>query len=175
MGNGHVNEEMEMDMKNDILIAYYSWSGNTRKIAGLIERETGGRLFEIEPAQPYTTDYRALVAQAKEEIEAGFLPELKALPEITSYSVVFLGTPIWWHTMAPPLAAFIDRLDLDSKTVAPFHTHGGGGGGSFEADVAKMCPNSPVAEGFGEYNSGGSETQAQIGAWLNAIGLPSRR
>jgi flavodoxin len=67
-------------MKDDILLAYYSWSGNTRKIAGLIERETGGTLFEIEPVQPYTTDYRAAVAQAKEEIQAGFRPDLKAFP-----------------------------------------------------------------------------------------------
>jgi flavodoxin len=163
--------QVNTSMKNDILIAYYSWSGNTRKIAGLIEHETGGRLFEVEPVQPYTTDYRTLVAQAKEEIEAGFRPELKALPKITSYTVVFLGTPIWWHTMAPPLAAFIDRLDLDNKTVAPFHTHGGGGGGSFEADVAKMCPDSTVTKGFGAYNGGGSEAEAEIGSWLSSIGM----
>lgn len=162
-------------MKNDILIAYYSWSGNTRKIAELIKRETGGTLFEIEPVQPYTTDYRAVVAQAKEEIQAGFLPEIKAVPEITSYTVAFLGTPIWWHTMAPPLAAFIDRFDLNGKTVIPFHTHGGGGVGVFETDIGKMCPNSTVTEGFGAYNSGGSETITEIGAWLSFIGLPSRK
>ena len=162
-------------MKNDILIAYYSWSGNTRKIAELIERETGGALFEIEPVPPYTTDYRAAVAQAKKEIEAGFKPDLKDMPEITSYKVVFLGTPIWWHTMAPPLAAFIDRFDLDGKTVVPFHTHGGGGGGSFERDVARMCPNSRAVEGFGAYNSGGKETTARIVSWLSSIGLPSRK
>ena len=162
-------------MKNDILIAYYSWSGNTRKIAELIRRETGGTLFEIEPFQPYTTDYRAAVAQAKEEIQAGFRPDLKALPEITSYTVIFLGTPIWWHTMAPPLAAFIERFDLNKKTVVPFHTHGGGGVGSFEEDIAKMCPNSTVTIGFGEYNNGGSETLAQIIAWLSDIGLHTQK
>ena len=162
-------------MKNDILIAYYSWSGNTRKIAELIERETGGALFEIKPVQPYTADYQATVAQAKTEIQAGFRPELKAMPEITSYKVVFLGTPIWWHTMAPPLASFIDRFDLHRKTVVPFHTHGGGGGGSFEKDIAQMCPSSTVKEGFGAYNSGGSEAIAQIGSWLHSIGLQSRK
>ena len=161
-------------MKNDILIAYYSWSGNTRKIAELIKRETGGTLFEIEPVQPYTTDYGAVVAQAKEEIESGFRPELKAMPKITSYTVVFLGTPIWWHTMAPPLAAFIDLFDLENKTVVPFHTHGGGGVGSFEEDIAKMCPNSTVTNGFGAYERGGSETIAQIDSWLSSIGLQSR-
>ena len=162
-------------MKKDILIAYYSWSGNTRKIAGLIERETGGTLFEIEPAQPYTTDYGAAVAQAKKEIEAGFRPELQAMPDITSYTVAFIGTPIWWHTMTPPLATFIDRFNLDRKTVVPFHTHGGVGVGSFEEDIAKMCPNSIVTKGFGAYNSGGSETEPQIGSWLSSIGLLSRK
>ncbi len=162
-------------MKNDILIAYYSWHGNTRNIAKLIGRETGGMLFEIEPVQPYTTDYGAAVAQAKEEIQADFRPALKAMPQTTAYTVIFLGTPIWWHTMAPPLAAFIDRFDLNGKTVVPFHTHGGGGVGSFEKDIVKMCPNSTVTEGFGTYNSGGSEIEAQVGSWLNAIGFPPRK
>ena len=162
-------------MKNDILIAYYSWSGNTRKIAGLIERKTGGTLFEIEPVLPYTTDYQAAVAQAKEEIKAGFRPDLKSMPEITLYKVVFLGTPIWWHTMAPPLAALIDRSDLNKRTVVPFHTHGGGGVGSFEEDITKMCPNATVTKGFGAYNSGGSETITEISAWLSSIGWPSRK
>lgn len=162
-------------MKNNILIAYYSWSGNTRTIARRIERETGGRLFEIEPAQPYTTDYRAAVAQAKKEIEAGFRPELQSMPSITSYTIAFIGTPIWWHTMAPPVATFIERFDLNGKTVVPFHTHGGGGVGSFEEDIAKMCPNSTVTEGFGAYNSGGSETVTQIASWLSSIGLRTRQ
>ena len=160
-------------MKKDVLIAYYSWSGNTRKIAELIEHETGGTLFEIEPVQLYPTNYRAAVEQAKGEIKAGFKPELKAMPKKTSQAVVFLGTPIWWHTMSPPLAAFIDRFDLNRKIVVPFHTHGGGGAGSFEKDIARMCRNSTVREGFGIYNSGGSETRAQIGSWLNSIGLQS--
>ena len=162
-------------MKSDILIACYSWSGNTRKIAALIERKTGGTLFEIEPVQPYATDYRAVVEQAREEIQAGFRPALKALPEITPYSVVFLGTPIWWHTMAPPLATFINRINLNGKTVVPFHTHGGGGAGTFEQDIAKMCPNATVTKGFGAYNSGGDETVAQIDSWLRSIGLRSRK
>jgi flavodoxin len=160
-----------MIMKNDILIVYYSWSGNTRKIAEIIKKETGGTLFEIEPAEPYTTDYRAAVAQAKKEIERNFRPELKNMPDMASYSTVFLGTPIWWHTMAPPLASFIDNSDLNKKTVVPFHTHGGGGAGSFEKDVAAMCPNSTVKQGFGAYNEGDDHTPATLRDWLKAMGL----
>lgn len=158
-------------MKKDILIAFYSWSGNTRTIAELIGRETGGKLFEIKPVRPYSTDYGAVVEQAKEEMQAGFRSELKALPEINSYKIVFQGTPIWWHTMAPPLASFIKSFDLKEKTVVPFHTHGGGGVGEFEKDIAKMCQDSTVTKGFGTYNQGGSDTRAQIGAWLRDIGL----
>ena len=157
-------------MKTDILIVYYSWKGNTRKIAELIQRETGGTLFEIEPVRQYSTDYSTVVAQAKKEISSGFKPELKALPEDTSYKVVFVGTPIWCYTMAPPVAAFIDRFDLTGKTVIPFHTHGGGGGGSFEQDVAKMCQDSTITKGFGTCGRGGSNTLARIRSWLKSIG-----
>ena len=97
------------------------------------------------------------------------------MPEITSYAVVFLGSPIWWYTMAPPLAAFIDRFDLNEKTVVPFHTHGGGGVGSFEKDIAQMCPHSTIAGGFGVYDRGGRETRARIGSWLSSIGVQSRK
>ncbi|BBO74236.1 flavodoxin [Desulfosarcina widdelii] len=162
-------------MKNDILIAYYSWSGNTKKIAEMIKQETGGTLFEIEPVPPYTTDYRAAVEQAREEIRSGFRPDLKAMPDMTSYSVVFLGTPIWCSTMAPPLASFVDRLDLENKTVISFHTHGGGGGGSFEKDIAALCPNATVKQGFGAYNRGDGLTPAAIRDWLRTMGLSSRK
>jgi len=164
---------MNMNMKSEILIAYYSWHGNTRKIAELIHSKTAGTLFEIEPVQQYTSDYGSVVAQAKKEIQMGFRPELKVIPEISSYQVIFLGSPIWWYTMAPPLASFIHHFDLNSKTVVPFHTHGGGGVGSFEKDIAKMCPNSTVTEGFGTYSSGGRDTIVQIDSWLSAIGLTS--
>jgi len=158
-------------MKNDILIVYYSWSGNTRTIAELIGQETGGTLFEIEPVQPYSNNYSEAVEQAKKEIKSGFRPELKAIPEFSSYKVVFPGSPIWWHTMAPPLASFIESFDLVNKTVVPFHTHGGGGVGEFEKDIAKMCSDSTVTKGFGTYNRGGSDTGEQITAWLEDIGL----
>jgi len=162
-------------MTNYVLIAYYSWSGNTRIIAKLIQGETGGILFEIEPVQPYTTDYGAAVKQAKEEIRAGFRPELKAMPETNSYKAIFLGTPIWWHTMAPPLATFINYFNLNGKTVVPFHTHGGGGVGVFEKDIARMCSNATVAKGFGAYNSGDSGTREQIRLWLRSLELLSRK
>ncbi|MFK5952639.1 MAG: flavodoxin [Desulfobacterium sp.] len=158
-------------MRSDMLIAYYSRHGNTRKIAELIKCATGADLFEIELVRSCTTDYDAVVAQAKTQIRSSFWPELESMPETDSYEVVFLGTPIWWHTMAPPLASFIEHFDLEKKTVVPFYTHCGGGGGKYEQDIIKMCQDSTVARGFGTYNTDGSDTTAKIDVWLNAMGF----
>ena len=157
-------------MDTEILIACYSWSGNTRRIAEMIAHETGGAILEIEPVHPYSTDYGTVVEQAKKEVRAGFRPELKEMPETIQASVVFLGSPNWWNTMAPPVATFLDHVDWTGKTVIPFYTHGGGGGGSFEQDVAALCPNATVKAGFGTYNNGGREAITHIGSWLESIG-----
>ena len=65
-----------------VLIAYFSHSfGNTRQIAHMIQKETGGDIFEIKPKTPYTKVHKDVVAQARKEIDAGFKPELVAMPE----------------------------------------------------------------------------------------------
>lgn len=158
-------------MKKNILIAYYSWHGNTKKIAELISSETGGGLFQVEPVEKYTTDYSAAVTQAKKEIQAGFQPEIKAVPENNSSDIIFFGSPIWWYTMAPPMATLITSLDLKGKTIVPFHTHGGGGVGTFEKDIKNMCPDSIVTEGIGFCNDGGSDAKIKIVSWLSYLGL----
>lgn len=158
-------------MDEKILIAYYSWNGNTKKIAETIQEFTDGHLFEIVPVQPYSDDYGEVVKKAKEEIRAGYLPDIKAVPDTKSYSKIFAGTPNWWSTMAPPLASFLAAADLKNKTVIPFLTHGGGGAGTFEKDTAAMCPDSLVTKAFTTYHSGDFSTPAELDKWLKAIGV----
>lgn len=158
-------------MKNDILIAYYSWHGNTEKVAGLLHNKLGGELFEIQPEQAYTSVYGDVVKQAKQEIYSGFRPRLKSLPDMSSYSTVFIGTPIWWYTMAPPVASFLEGLNLAGKQVIPFSTHGGGGSGTFEKDVAAMCPDSKIIKGHTLYQDGGGSASGELAAWLKSVGV----
>ncbi len=158
-------------MSTDILIAYYSWSGNTQDIAEFIASETGGELFAANPVKPYTTDYSACVAQARNEIRVNFRPELVAMPENKSYSAVFLGSPIWCGTMAPPLATFIDNFDFTGITVLPFYTHGGGGGGKFDRDIAGMCRNSKLQKSMEIYGSGNKDTRSKIKSWIKSAAL----
>ena len=78
------------------LITFYSWSGNTEKIAGIIGQLTGRSIFKLVPVRPYPKDYNACTVQAKKEIRAGLLPDLKGIPEnIDSYDTIFVGSPNW--------------------------------------------------------------------------------
>lgn len=157
-------------MSKKILIVYYSHSSNTRKLAELIEQETGGTLCEIVPEKAYPDDYNTVVEQAKKEIQAGFRPELKTkVKDFAAYDTVFVGTPNWWSTMAPPVATFLESYDLLGKTVVPFCTHGGGGAGHIETTVKKLCPDSTVLPLLSVY--GDTAKDSQVEAWLKKIGI----
>ncbi len=157
-------------MAGQNLIVYYSRSGNTRKIADLIQQEVGGTVHEIVPETPYPRSYDATVDQAKREIQAGYKPPLKSeLDSVEAYDTVFVGSPNWWSTIAPPVATFLSAHDLSGKTIVPFCTHGGGGLGRIGQDIAKLCPRSTVLSCFGVYGSGGVDAQARVSAWLHDI------
>ena len=151
-----------------ILIAYYSYSGNTRFAAEQIQKATGGELFEIKPVTPYPADYNACVDQAKKEIAAGVKPELaEKVKEFGKYEVIFVGTPNWWSTMAPPVLAFLSSYEFSGKTVIPFVTHGGGGMARCETDMRKAVPKAKF--GKGRAFSGGSSRHSgdAITNWAN--------
>jgi flavodoxin len=159
-----------MHMPGHILVVYFTRSGNTRKIASLIQQEVGGTMHEIQPEVPYPSSYNAVVDQAKEEIQAGYKPALRStLDQIQSYDTVFVGSPNWWSTIAPPVATFLSEHDLSGKTIVPFCTHGGGGLGRIGRDVAKLCPQSTVLSSFEIYGSGGMDAQARVRAWLSKV------
>lgn len=159
-------------MERNILVAYYSHSGNTRRIAELICEATGGTLHEIEPEKTYPTQYDAVVAQAKKEIQAGFHPALKSsVDDIAAYDTVFIGTPNWWSTMAPPIASFLSQYDLAGKTVVPFCTHGGGGVARVESNIKKLCSQAALLSGLVVSDDGGTRAGGLVSAWLKSLPL----
>ena len=98
--------------------------------------QTGADLLEIIPETPYSENYNTVVDQAKDEIRHGYHPTIKKdNVDLNSYDTVYLGSPIWWGTMAPPVMNFLSENDLDGKTILPFTTHGGGGRGA-EQEIA---------------------------------------
>ena len=138
-----------------ILVVYYSYSGNTKFAAEQIQKATGGTLAEIKPIKAYSPDYKTCVDQAKKEIKDGIKPKITVnVDDIKKYDVIFVGSPNWWSTIAPPVASFLSNYDLAGKIVIPFVTHGGGGMARCESDLRKLCPKSNVLKG-GAFSGGG--------------------
>lgn len=159
-------------MDKQILIAYFSWSGNVRKIANLIHNEIDGTLLEIQLQTPYPNSYNATVEQAKREIQANYKPPLKTkVHNIESYDIIFIGSPNWWGTIASPVSTFLFEYNLEGKTIVPFCSHGGGGKGRIISDIKKLCPKSTILEEFVIYGSGQGDVRAKISEWLRRIGI----
>lgn len=129
-----------------VLVAYFTISGNTKKIAEKIAAQVGDSLYEIKTKTPYPNDYHAVVEQAKKELAASARPELdKPLPDISGEDVVIVGFPNWCSTLPMPVFTFLEGLDLNGKKVIPFLTHGGGGIGNADSDLKKICKGAEVA------------------------------
>ncbi|HPT21804.1 MAG TPA: flavodoxin [Bacteroidales bacterium] len=155
-----------------ILIVYFSHSGNTKVIAGYIKDATGGETFEIKPVKDYPSDYNIVVDQAKKEINAGFKPELQGkVADIDKYDVIYVGTPNWWSTMAPPVATFLTSYNLKGKTIIPFVTHGGGGLGRIVTDIRILCPGSDVRNAYVCPGSDVGKVRNDVVKWVNGIKL----
>ncbi|AUX71559.1 flavodoxin [Erwinia pyrifoliae] len=122
------------------LVVYFSRSGNTRVIAGVIHRHLNADLFEIEPATAYPDDYFQTVQQAKNQHDQGVKPALKHnVTNFERYHTIYLGFPIWGTSVPPVVQTFLSSHDFSSKLVIPFITHGGYGIGNSEEILAGLA------------------------------------
>ena len=146
--------------KGKVAVVYYSWSpdGNTRFAAQTIAAKAGAKMFEIKAEKPYSTNYRTCCDEAKPECYGKQLRPIQKIEglDIAQYDVIFVGTPNWWGTMAPPVRTFVTQnaTALKGKTVCLFQTNGGGGMQRCGKEFAELVPDSKVlpAQAF----SGGS-------------------
>ena len=146
-------EENNMSSKK-VLVAYFTLTHNTEKAAKIIAEETGADLYQIELVTPYPSEYKEQTALAKKELADGTLPAIKPWPEnIGEYDVVFVGSPVWWGTMATPVRTFLASGALKGKIVIPFVTHGGGGADNSFDDTAKLCEGcNVITDGWSNYS-----------------------
>ena len=108
------------------LLVYYSYSGNTKKIADMIQEKIDCDVAVLDPVIPYSDDYQTVVDQAEEDIMSNFKPEIKPLNiDINNYDTIILGTPVWWYTYASPVRTFLNKYDLHEKNVIAFATNAG--------------------------------------------------
>ena len=148
-------------MSKRTLVAYYSYSGNTKAVAEKIQKLTNSDLFEIEVKEAYPTGYNDVVKQAKLEKQNDVYPELKDNGNVENYDVIYLGTPVWWYTMATPVKTFLKENNFEGKVIIPFCTHGGGGASATYTDISKYAPDVKVLQGFTSYENSAKETEIQ--------------
>lgn len=154
------------------LIAYFSYTGHTRGIALQVKGLADGDLFEIRPAEAYSRDYDTTERQGRKQTHDGYRPKLAEQAEnLDSYDVILLGTPNWFNTIAPPVAAFLADNNFSGKKIAVFCTNGGGGLGHIAADVKKLARGAKVLESLNLYEDGGSDAGKKIEAWIKNNGL----
>lgn len=152
---------------NKTLVVYLTRSGNTRVIAGTLQRALGADLFEICPAQTYPEDYEQHVAQATCERDSGFEPSLAdKVDNVIAYGTIFLGFPIWGETAPPPIRSFLKAHDLRGKTLRPFITHGGYGVGDSLAVLASHATGAAIEEPFVMEADQERRTLNQVRDWL---------
>lgn len=154
----------------NILVVYFSHSGNTRVIANDIHNIAGGDVFEIQSVKPYPKDYDECVEQASKELKSGVKPALKTKVEnMGQYDVVFIGYPNWWGTFPAPVRTFLSEYNLSGKTIAPFCTNEGSGLGRSVADISKLCPRATLLEGLAIRGSSVKTARDKVSDWLNKI------
>ena len=154
------------------LIAYFSWSGNTEGVAQIIAQQTGGDLFEIEPATPYTDDYDQLLDIARQEQSEGARPELAAqVEDWDSYDVVFLGYPNWWSDAPMAVYTFLEAYDFTGKTLIPFNTSSSGGFGRSLSGIEESAPGATVLEGLDLTERELEEAESSVTQWLSGLGI----
>ena len=156
----------------NVLIAYFSWSGNTRGVAEEIRRQTGFDLFVIEPNPPYSTDYNTCLMQAQEAQHRQERPALQYHVEnMSRYDTVLLGYPNWWASIPMPIASFLEEYDFSGKTILPFCSHGGGRFGQSLTAIAKLAPDAVLGPGLSVHYSGGAAMPQDVADWLSGNGI----
>jgi flavodoxin len=152
----------------DTLIVYYSLFKNTENLALEITKQTGGTIREVIPDKNYSFDYNTAAKEVRNQISRGFCPKLISGNEpIDDYKTIFIGTPNWFKTLAPPVMSFLKQHDFTGKTVVPFCTHGGGGFCQIENDIAKECSKSIILPGIAVNGTVNSE---EVANWIKRIG-----
>ena len=168
-------ENVKPEKAEKILIAYFSWSGNTRDIANNINSRIDADIIELTPVKPYSDDYNTVLMEAQEDQHRQARPELNEhIDNMEQYDTILLGYPNWWASIPMPIATFLESYDLSGKTIIPFCSHGGGRFGQSLTAIAKLAPDSTIGEGLSVHYSGGDTLNDDISEWLRKNGIDEK-
>lgn len=153
-----------------ILVAYFSWGGTTQRMAQEIANQTEAELFRIEPTVPYPTDYTECTEVALEERDNDARPAIAGKVENwEQYDIIFIGSPVWWHTAPMIIATFAESYDFSGKTVVPFCTYSATYRDETLVRIVELTPDADHLTGEGL--TSGRINAENVGTWLRTIGV----
>lgn len=154
-------------MKSVSAVIYFSATGTTKAFAEKIAEVTGADIYEITPAQPYTSadlNYNSDCRANSEQQDNSARPEIEPVTaDLEAYETIYLGYPIWWGTLPKVIYTFAESYDLSGKTIMPFCTSGSSGISTSVSDLKTLLPSSNVKNGL---RGSSSTPNSQIEAWI---------
>lgn len=170
LSDGSLNETQVNELKDEILdktdknilVAYFSYSGTTQRIATSLSEKIGADLFKITPQNSYSNVYM----QSNSEIRRGEKPALsQEVQNMNDYDIVFVGYPVWWHATPAPINTFLESYDLTGKLIIPFCTSGG-------SDIDETMPTFlDSCNGLAVYGARRIGGTGELDNWLSELGL----
>ena len=147
--------------------------GLVRAIADMIQSETGGTLFSIRTAVPYSGDRDEVIDAAAEEQRRDARPELTShIEDLDGYDTIFIGYPNWWADLPQALYSFFDEYDFSGKTIIPFNVHNGSRFSRTIQTIQELEPGANVIEdGFTVSEQNAAEASGDVASWLDGLGF----
>ena len=155
---------------NKCLVAYFSCSGKTKKVAESINEIVNGTLYEIKPEVPYTKeDLNWMNKNSRSSVEMNddnSRPAIiKDLENINDFDTVFLGFPVWWYKAPTIINTFLESYDFSGKTIIPFVTSGSSGYGETNKSLEPSCSGSKLMEGV----RFGNPSREDLEKWISSF------
>lgn len=167
MGTEHTES-----INGKVLIACFSWGGNTAGLAEEIQVQTDADLFEITLVNPYSTDYNTVLDEAqRDQNKQVHLEPATHVENMDEQDNILPGYPNWWVSIPMPTASFLEEYDFSGKSIILFCSHGEGRFGQSLTAIAKLAPDATMGEALAVHYSGGSSLSDDAMEWLVNNGI----
>lgn len=144
----------------------YVDKGNTEIIAEFIRDYIGADMFKVEPLNPYPADYMECIEEAKVRTNSHNAPIKENIPDISSYEVIYVGSPVYWGGMPEELFTALKGLNYSGKTIRPFTTHEGSGLSGVPRQLKEICVGANVLDGLAITGSQVKNSKQRVEEWI---------
>ncbi len=162
----------ETQMKEKILVMYYSQTGATQTVAQEIADLLGADTLRFDVEEPYNTSYKETIERCQKEMETNTVSKLKKINiDLTKYQVIFLGYPIWFGTYARPVMSLLAVYNFKGMKIVPFCTFGSGGLEASVKNLKEALPEAEIGNGYGVRNARIAKAPAEVKRFLTENGF----